>query len=134
MLNSVVVGGRLTKDPESRSLQDGTPYVRFCVACERDYQKPGERQTDFIDCVAWRQTAEFVSKYFQTGSMIAVTGRLQLRKWQAQDGTNRTSWEIVVSQAYFGESRRREEQSSPTGSYWDQQYGPNGNNDDGLPF
>ena len=98
MLNTITIMGRLTADPEFRHTQSGTAVASFTVAVERDF---GEKTADFISCVAWRQTGEFVSKYFRKGSMIAVTGSLQSRKWQDRDGNNRTSWEVNVDHAYF---------------------------------
>ena len=108
MLNHIVIMGRLTRDPELRTTQAGVSVTSFTVAVDRDFggRDGGERQTDFIDCVAWRSTGEFVSKYFHKGSMIVVSGRLQSRKWQDRDGNNRTSWEINADNVYFGESRR----------------------------
>ena len=108
MLNHITIMGRLTRDPELRTTQAGVSVVSFTVACDRDFggRDGGERQTDFIDCVAWRSTGEFVSKYFHKGSMIVVSGRLQSRKWQDRDGNNRTNWEINADNVYFGESRR----------------------------
>ncbi len=126
MLNHIVIMGRLTRDPELRSTQAGVSVASFTVAVDRDFggRDGGERQTDFIDCVAWRQTGEFVSKYFRKGSMIVVSGRLQSRKWQDRDGNNRTSWEINADNVYFGESRRDGEAnrdssypSAPAGNY-----------------
>ena len=108
MLNHITIMGRLTRDPELRTTQAGVSVTSFTVAVDRDFggRDGGERQTDFIDCVAWRSTGEFVSKYFRKGSMIVVSGRLQSRKWQDRDGNNRTSWEINADNVYFGESRR----------------------------
>ena len=108
MLNHIVIMGRLTRDPELRTTQSGVSVASFTVACDRDFggRDGGERQTDFIDCVAWRSTGEFVSKYFHKGSMIVVSGRLQSRKWQDREGNNRTNWEINADNVYFGESRR----------------------------
>ena len=113
MLNHIVIMGRLTRDPELRYTQSQTPVASFTVAVDRDFggRDGGEKQTDFIDCSAWRQTGEFVSKYFRKGSMIVVSGRLQSRKWQDRDGNNRTNWEISADNVYFGESRRRDEDS-----------------------
>ena len=110
MLNHIVVMGRLTRDPELRYTQSQTPVASFTVAVDRDFggRDGGEKQTDFIDCVAWRQTAEFVSKYFQKGSMAVVSGRLQIRDWTDRDGNKRRSAEINVDNMYFGESRRRD--------------------------
>ncbi len=111
MLNHIVIMGRLTRDPELRTTQTGVNVTSFTVAVERDFggRDGGEKQTDYIDCVAWRQSGEFVSKYFHKGSMIVVSGRLQSRKWQDRDGNNRTSWEINADNCYFGESRRDSE-------------------------
>ena len=108
MLNHIVIMGRLTRDPELRTTQGGVNVASFSVAVERDFggRDGGEKQTDFIDCVAWRQTGEFVSRYFRKGSMIVVSGRLQSRKWQDRDGNNRTNWEISADNVYFGEGRR----------------------------
>ena len=108
MLNHIVIMGRLTRDPELRYTQSNTPVAGFTVAVDRDFggRDGGEKQTDFIDCTAWRQTGEFVSKYFHKGSMIVVSGRLQSRKWEDRDGNKRTNWEINVDNVYFGESRR----------------------------
>ena len=110
MLNHIVIMGRLTRDPELRYTQSQTPVASFTVAVDRDFggRDGGEKQTDFIDCVAWRQTAEFVSKYFNKGSMAVVSGRLQIRDWTDREGGKRRSAEIVVDNFYFGESRRRD--------------------------
>ena len=119
MLNHIVIMGRLTRDPELRYTQAGVAVASLRVAVDRDYQPKdgGERQTDFIDVVAWRQTGEFVSKYFTKGSMIAVSGRLQMRDWTDRDGNKRTSAEIVADNVYFGESRRSREESGNGSSY-----------------
>ena len=113
MLNHIVIMGRLTKDPEMRYTKSQTPVTSFRVAVDRDHTKGGqERQTDFIDCVAWRSTAEFVSKYFQKGGMIVVSGRLQMREWTDRDNNRRTS------AVYFGSSKNGEsgEAAEPSGS------------------
>lgn len=117
MLNHITIMGRLTRDPELRYTQSQTPVASFTLAVDRDYggRDGGEKQTDFIDCVAWRQTAEFVSKYFQKGSMAVVSGRLQIRDWTDREGGKRRSAEVVVDNIYFGESRRRD--SGESGSY-----------------
>ena len=100
MLNNIIISGRLTRTPELKSTRDGTAVTSFTVAVDRDYG--GEnRQTDFIECVAWRQTAEFISRYFNKGSYITVTGSLQSRKYTDRNGNNRTAWEIIVDKAYF---------------------------------
>ena len=110
MLNHITIMGRLTRDPELRYTQSQTPVASFTLAVDRDFggKDGGEKQTDFIDCVAWRQTAEFVSKYFSKGSMAVASGRLQIRDWTDREGGKRRSAEIVVDNVYFGESRRRE--------------------------
>ena len=119
MLNHIVLMGRLTRDPELRMTQSQTQVASFTLAVDRDFggRDGGEKQTDFIDCVAWRQTGEFVSKYFRKGSMIVVSGRLQSRKWQDRDGNNRTNWEINADNVYFGESRRDSGDSGRYDSY-----------------
>lgn len=106
MLNNIIIMGRLVKAPELKSTKSGISVLSFSVANERDFAKGEEKKTDFIDCVAWRSTAEFISKYFKKGSMIVVQGRLQSRKWEDRDGNKRTSWEIQVNNAYFGESKK----------------------------
>ena len=108
MLNHITIMGRLTRDPELRMTQSQTQVASFTLAVDRDFggRDGSERQTDFIDCVAWRQTAEFVSKYFQKGRMAVVSGRLQSRKWETREGEKRTSWEVVADNVYFGDSRR----------------------------
>lgn len=109
MLNHIVIMGRLTAAPELRYTQSNTPVASFTLAVDRDYQQGGsERQTDFIPCVAWRGTAEFVSKYFTKGSMAAVSGRLQLRDWTDKDGNKRRTAEVVADNIYFGESKKRD--------------------------
>ncbi len=116
MLNHITIMGRLTRDPEVRYTQNQTPVASFTVAVDRDFggRDGGEKQTDFIDCVAWRQTAEFMQKYFHKGSMAVVSGRLQIRDWTDRDGGKRRSAEVVVDNVYFGESRRRDDGEQPT--------------------
>ena len=108
MLNHITLMGRLVRDPELRYTQSQTPVASFRIAVDRDYsgRDGGERQADFIDIVAWRQTAEFVNKYFQKGRMIVVSGRLQMRDWTDRDNNKRTSAEVVADNVYFGDSRR----------------------------
>ncbi len=108
MLNHIVIMGRLTRDPELRRTQAGIPVASFRVAVDRDFapRDGGERQADFIDVVAWRATAEFVSKYFSKGRMAVVSGRLQMRDWTDKEGNKRTSAEIVADNVYFGDSKR----------------------------
>lgn len=108
MLNHIVIMGRLTRDPELRRTGSGIAVAGFTVAVDRDFanKDSGERETDFIDCVAWRSTGEFVSKYFTKGSMAVVSGRLQIRPWEDKDGNKRRTAEIVADNVYFGESKR----------------------------
>jgi single-strand DNA-binding protein len=109
--------GRMVRDPELRKTNSGTPVASFTVAVDRDYsgKDGGEKETDFIDCVAWRQTGEFVAKYFTKGRMIVVSGRLQLRDWTDKEGNKRRSAEVVADSCYFGDSKKDEDkpQSQP---------------------
>lgn len=107
MLNHITIMGRMTRDPELRYTQQGTPVVSFTLAVDRDYQTGGgEKQTDFIDCVGWRNTAEFISKYFHKGSMAVVSGSLQMRSWTDKHDNKRVSAEVVVDNIYFGDSKK----------------------------
>ena len=108
MLNHITIMGRLTRDPELRRTGSGIAVVSFTVAVDRDFSPKdgGEKETDFIDCVAWRQTGEFVSKYFTKGRMAVVSGRLQIRSWTDKDGNKRRTAEIVADNVYFGDSKR----------------------------
>ena len=105
MLNSITLMGRLTADPELKSTQSGVSVCSFCIAVDRDYSG-NDKQTDFIDIVAWRSTAEFVSRYFSKGNMIIVQGSLQSRKWQDKDGNNRVAWEVQADRVWFGDSKK----------------------------
>ena len=107
MLNRIVLMGRLTRDPELRKTQSDTPVCSFSLAVDRDHKKDGEKkETDFIDIVAWRATAEFVSKFFTKGRMAVVEGRLQIRDWTDKEGNKRRSAEVVADNVYFGDSKR----------------------------
>ena len=107
MLNKIFIMGRLTRDPELRRTQSGTAVTSFSLAVDRDFKSQGgEKETDFIDVVAWRSTAEFVAKYFTKGRMAVVEGRLQIRDWKDKDGNNRRSAEVVADNIYFGDSKR----------------------------
>ena len=112
-MNHIVIMGRLTRDPERRETQTGTPVASFTLAVDRGYvsKDGGERQTDFIDVVAWRNTADFVSKYFAKGQMCAVSGRLQMRDWTDKDGNKRRNAEVVADQVYFTESKKSRDAS-----------------------
>ena len=137
MLNHITIMGRLTRDPELRRTGSGIAVASFSVAVDRDFggRDGGEKETDFIDCVAWRQTGEFVSKYFTKGSMIVVSGRLQIRSWTDKDGNKRRTAEVVADNVYFGESKRSSEGGSSYGgnAYGGNSYGGNsyGNNNYG---
>ena len=117
MLNHIIVMGRLTRDPELRRTGSGTAVASFTIAVDRDFSPKdgGERETDFIDCVAWRQTGEFVSRYFEKGQMIVVEGRLQIRSWTDKEGNKRRTAEVVADNVYFGDSKR--DDSDSFGSY-----------------
>jgi len=118
MLNHITIMGRLTRDPELRRTGSGIAVASFTLAVDRDFapRDGGERETDFIDCVAWRQTGEFVSKYFTKGRMAVVSGRLQIRSWTDKDGNKRRSAEVVADNVYFGDSRRDGDSSSSYGN------------------
>ena len=124
MLNHITIMGRLTRDPELRRTGSGVAVASFTVAVDRDFggRDGGEKETDFIDCVAWRQTGEFVSKYFTKGRMIVVSGRLQIRNWTDKDGNKRRTAEVVADNCYFGDSKRDAESGS---SYGGNTYGGN---------
>ena len=117
MLNHITIMGRLTRDPELRRTGSGVAVASFTVAVDRDFggRDGGEKETDFIDCVAWRQTGEFVSKYFTKGRMIVVSGRLQIRSWTDKDGNKRRTAEVVADNCYFGDSKRDGDSGSAFG-------------------
>ena len=132
MLNHITIMGRLTRDPELRRTGSGIAVASFTVAVDRDFggRDGGEKETDFIDCVAWRQTGEFVSKYFTKGRMIVVSGRLQIRSWTDKDGNKRRTAEVVADNCYFGDSKRDSESGS---SYGGNTYGGNSYSNYGAP-
>ena len=117
MLNHIILMGRLTRDPELRRTCSGIAVASFSVAVDRDFggKDGGEKKTDFIDCVAWRQTGEFISKYFTKGRMIVVDGRLEMRDWTDKEGNKRRSAEVIVNNAYFGDSKRDGDSGSSYG-------------------
>ena len=139
MLNHITIMGRLTRDPELRRTGSGIAVASFTVAVDRDFggRDGGEKETDFIDCVAWRQTGEFVSKYFTKGRMIVVSGRLQIRSWTDKDGNKRRTAEVVADNCYFGDSKRDNDGGSSYGgnTYGGNSYGNNnyGGNSYGSP-
>lgn len=132
MLNKTIQMGRLTKDPELRQTTSGTPVTMFSIAVERDYKSTnGEKETDFFDVVAWRNTAEFVAKYFTKGRMAVVVGSLQNRSWTDNEGRTQRRTEIIADQVYFGDSEKKAE-ASPTTAPEFNTYAPD--EDDDLPF
>ena len=122
MLNQIVIMGRLTRDPELRRTGSGTAVASFTLAVDRDFsgKDSGEKETDFIDCVAWRHTGEFVSKYFTKGRMAVVAGRLQIRPWTDKEGNKRRSAEVIAESVYFGDSKKEGDNSG--GSYGGNSY------------
>ncbi len=116
MLNHITLMGRLVRDPELRRTGTGIAVTSFRIAVDRDYspKDSSERKADFIDCVAWRQTGEFISKYFAKGRMIVVDGRLEMRDWNDKEGNKRTSAEVIVDNAYFGDSNKRDSDGGNT--------------------
>lgn len=144
MLNHIVIMGRMTRDPELRRTGSGTAVASFTLAVERD-QKPkeGERETDFIDCVAWRQVGEFVDKYFSKGRMAVVSGRLQIRSWTDKEGNKRRTAEVVADNIYFADSKKEDsngggydpQYSAPAQSHTpDSDFTPLDDDDEKLPF
>lgn len=130
MLNSIALMGRLTREPELRRTGSGVPVCTITLAVERDYKADtAERETDFIDVVTWRSTAEFVTKYFRKGSMAVVVGRLQVRDWTDKEGHKRRSAEVVAEGVYFGESKRSASAAPAQGGIDIEDYG-----DDELPY
>ena len=117
MLNRIILLGRLTRDPELRQTQSGVSVANFSLAVDRDFKDKatGEKGTDFIDIVAWRQTAEFVSRFFTKGRMAVVEGRLQLRDWTDKDGNKRRTAEVLAEHVYFGDSKRDAEGGAESG-------------------
>lgn len=125
MLNHITIMGRLTRDPELRRTGSGIAVASFTVAVDRDYsdKQSGEKETDFIECVAWRQTGEFVSKYFTKGRMIVVDGRLQIRGWTDKDGNKRRTAEVVADNCYFGDSKKESSGGESYGGNYGQRSG-----------
>ena len=137
MLNHITIMGRLTRDPELRRTGTGVAVASFTLAVDRDFasKEGGEKETDFIDCVAWRQTGEFVSKYFTKGRMAVVSGRLQIRSWTDKDGNKRRTAEVLADNVYFGDSKKSESSAGgyPT-SAPAQDYAMINDDDAQLPF
>ncbi len=141
MLNKIEIMGRLTRDPELRRTQSDIAVASFSIACERDFKSQGgEKETDFVDVVAWRNTAEFVNKYFAKGRMAVVVGRLQIRDWTDRNGGKRRSAEIVADSVYFGDSKPKEGTSAPFGDSAEElpedfePFAETGEEDGELPF
>lgn len=144
MLNKIFLMGRLTRDPELRRTQSGTVVATFSLAVERDFKDKdtGERATDFIDVVAWRQTGEFVSRYFTKGRMAVVEGRLQVRGWTDKEGNKRRTVEVIADNVYFGDSKKEDGSNSYGGGYGGQaaaypapgEFAELGDDDGNLPF
>ena len=112
MLNTVTLMGRLTKDPELRSTASNVSVTSFSIACERDFKgSNGEKQTDFFECVAWRNTAEYIAQYFTKGRMIIVDGSLQTRTWEDKNGSKHKAVDIIVANAYFGDSKKESDEA-----------------------
>ena len=112
MLNHIVVMGRLTRDPELRKTASGVSVTSFSVAVDRDFSQDGQKETDFLDVVAWRNTAEFAAKYFTKGRMAVVSGRLQIRNWEDKEGNKRRTAEILAENIYFGDSKKEDDGGS----------------------
>ena len=137
MFNLVVLTGRLTADPELITTQSGISVTSFSIAVDRRYRSGEDRQTDFINIVAWRQTAEFVTKYFKKGSLIGIEGSIQTRKYQDKAGNNRTVFEVVANNVQFVESKRDSAPSSEPASFSNagvDDFAEIGDVDDDLPF
>ena len=132
MLNHISIMGRLTKDPELRRTNSGTAVASFTLAVDRDFSK--EKETDFIDCVAWGKTAEFVSNHFSKGKMATVAGRLQIRSWKDKDGNNRRTAEVVAENVYFGEAKTAGDKYEAATNQPTQDYAVVDGDDDLLPF
>ena len=132
MLNHITIMGRLTKDPELRKTGSGTSVASFTLAVDRDFSK--EKETDFIECVAWKNTADFVSNYFSKGRMAIVSGRLQIRSWKDKDGNNRRTAEVVAENVYFGEAKTAGDKYEAATNQSTQDYAVVDGDDDGLPF
>lgn len=135
MLNNVIIMGRLTADPELKSTQNGTSVLQFTVAVDRDFVKQGEeRQTDFINCVAFKETANHIAKWFSKGRMIAVEGRLQTRSYDDKNGTKHYVTEVIVNKASFTGEKRQDQQSNGVPYELDYDGAPNELDYDGVPF
>jgi single-strand DNA-binding protein len=141
-INKVILGGRLTSDIELKQTTSGVPVAQFSLAVNRKYSKDGQQETDFISCTAWRQTAEFIAKYFRKGSSLCIVGSIQVRSWQDQNGQKRYATDVIVDEAMFVDSKGDSQSAgaeSPMTYIPDAYATPSGANfeevtDDGLPF
>ena len=129
MLNHITIMGHLVRDPELRKTQSGVSVVSFTVAVDRDFKNGDEKVTDYIDCTAWRGTADFISKFFTKGKAIVVDGSLNSRKWTDKEGNNRVSWEVQAQNVYFADSKRNDD-----GQSGGQQFKEVAEDDGSLPF
>ena len=131
MLNRIIIMGRLARDPEKRVTPSGVSVTSFTVAVDRDYKQGDEKVADFIDCTAWRGTADFIAKSFTKGRMICVDGSLQSNKWQDKEGNNRISWSVQVQSAYFADSKKdaAPQAAAPVGGFEEAE-----KTEEGLPF
>ena len=136
MLNHITIMGRLTKNPELRRTGNGTAVTSFTLAVDRDFKNNGETETDFIDCVAWKHTAEFVNEFFSKGRMAVVSGRLQNRSWTDKDGNKRKVSEVVADNVYFGDSKKDTGDGFSGGepAYSQAEFAVLDNENSGLPF
>ncbi len=138
MFNLVVLTGRLTADPELKTTANGIPVTTFSIAVDRRYRSGEERQTDFINIVAWRQSAEFITKYFKKGNLIGIEGSIQTRRYQDKNGNNRTAFEVVASNVQFVESKRDSSAGAPEAASFSNadvnDFAEIGEADDDLPF
>ena len=134
MLNHIVIMGRLCKDPELKRTSSGTAVTSITLACERDFKTNGEKEADFIDVVAWKNTAEFVCSYFTKGRMAVVDGRLQVRTWKDRDGNNRKAVEVIADHVYFGDSKQNQDQNRDNLSRRMDGYAEISEEDGDLPF
>lgn len=141
MLNHITIMGRMVRDPELRRTGSGVAVASFTLAVDRDFsgKESGEKETDFIDCVAWRGTGEFVAKHFTKGRMAVASGRLQIRSWTDKDGNKRRSAEVVADNVYFADSKRDGDNSAPTANYGgyaaeEQDFAQLSDDDAQLPF
>lgn len=116
-LNKVIIGGRLTSDPELKSTQSGVAVTSFSIAVDRKTAKDAEKKTDFISVIAWRGTAEFITKYFRKGSSICIAGNIQTRSWETQDGSKRYATEVIADEAYFVESKASSDRNTQENAF-----------------